>query len=151
MSAPRHALRCAACRVGHATCDVWCAHCAADAEQLLGVARGVLASTRDGNRTAALLDGVVAAVQSVAGLSLAERPIAPHAKPYALDVARAAWSRGIALTHAEAEREHGAALATHDGPAAAVCEERVLALRDLATRARRLWHLMSPQGGPEGT
>lgn len=148
--APRHSLRCAARHLGHATRGVWCDRCALDAEQLLGVVRGVLALQRDGNETAALLDGVVAAVQSVAGLVLTDRPLADHAQDFALDIARDAWTRGYALVRAEAERERDAVLATHDGPAAAVRGERVLALGDLATRARRLWHLMGPQGGPEG-
>ena len=148
--APRHTLRCASRHLGHATRGVWCDRCALDAEQLLGVVRGVLALQRDGNETAALLDGVVAAVQSVAGLTLTERPVADHARAVALDVARDAWTRGYALARAEAEREHIAALTTHDGPAAAVREVRVRTLDDLATRARRLWHLMGSQGGPEG-
>lgn len=148
--APRHSLRCAARHLGHATRGVWCDRCALDAEMLLGVVRGVLALQRDGNETAALLDGLVTAVQSVAGLTLTDRPLADHAQPEALDVARDAWTRGYALVRAEAERERDVVLATHDGPAAAVRGERVLALDGLATRARRLWHLMAPQGGPEG-
>jgi hypothetical protein len=72
----RGALRCAARHLGHATRGVWCDRCATDAEQLLGVVRGVLAPMRDGNETAALLDGLVTAVQSVAGLVLTDRPLA---------------------------------------------------------------------------
>ena len=154
MNAPatthRGALRCAARPFGHATRGVWCERCATDAEQLLGVVRGVLAPRRDGNETAALLDGLVTAVQSVAGLTLTDRPLADHAQPEALDVARDAWTRGYALVRAEAERERDVVLATHDGRAAAVRTERVLALDGLATRVRRTWHLMGPQGGSEG-
>ena len=150
MNAPRHALRCAARCIGPAACGPWCDRCALDAEQLLGVVRGVLATRRDGDETAALLDGVVAAVQSVAGLTLTERPVADHARAVALDVARDAWLRGYALACAEAARERDAALTAHDGPAASVREVRVRALDDLATRARRLWRLMVPMGATEG-
>jgi hypothetical protein len=150
MSAPRHALRCAARHLGHATHGVWCDRCALDAEQLLGVVRGVLAPMRDGSEVAALLDGVACAVQSVGGLILTERTLADHAQDFALDIARDAWTRGMALVSAEAAREYDAARAVTDGTVAEVRRERVLALEGLATRARRLWHLMAPQGGPEG-
>ncbi len=151
MSARPTTPRCAACRVGLVSRDVWCDRCALDAEQLLGVVRGVLAPMRDGNPTAALLDGIVLAVQGVAGYLLAERPVARHAQDHALDVAHAAWSRGMALATSEAEREYDAARAKHDGTVAEVRRERVLALEGLATRARRLWHLLAPTASADAS
>lgn len=141
---------CASRHVGHAVVGPWCADCARDPEQLLGVVRGALATLRarggDVAETAALLDGLAGAVQSVAGLRQAERVVADHTRGAELDLARDAWRRGYALVLADAERERDAAMQTHDGPVASVRGERVLALEGLATRARRLWHILAPQG-----